>query len=213
MEIAKFSTFQADLERTRMIAAAQALVLERGVMAVDISDIAINLRVPVAAVERQFPTGKAEIMAACLEAHQREIHTRLLAQRQECSSAVEELLAMRRLLLQLISDTRSLFMQEMAVCYPTTNRRLLYERVTFTLSYMQDNLRRGVREGYYHAGLAVDEQAYKWLRRAEEVVGEAQSAGELNDTYYHLFEQYLTTISTPLGVYVMRRLQETPPYY
>lgn len=208
-----FSAYQAALERKRIVSAAQALLLERGLLAVGLPDVALALRIPVAAIERQFPEGKPALMQASLEAHMQDIHAQLLAQRQECRSAVEELLAMRRLLLQQIGDTRSLFMQEAAAHYPTMHRRLQHLRATFTLGYLQENLQRGMQEGYYRADLEVEAQAHEWLRQADAVISNARSAAELTDAHQVQFASFLTGIITPLGAFVVRRLQEMPPYY
>lgn len=208
-----FSAYQAASERRRIIGAAQALLLERGIEAVALADVALALRMPVAAVERHFPAGKPALVQASLEAHMQDIHAQLLAQRLDCGSAVEELLAMRRLLLQQIGDTRSLFMQELLTQYPTMDHRLRQLRANFTLDYLQQNLRRGMQEGYYRADLAVEAQAHEWLRQADALVGRARSAPELTEAYYQQFNGFLASVTTPLGAFVVKRLQEKPPYY
>jgi AcrR family transcriptional regulator len=213
MDSLLFATYQTTVERIRIVDAAQALLLERGVGVVELVDVAVALRIPLAAVEKQFPAGKSALVHASLEAHMHDIHSRLLTQRQECSNAVEDLLAMRRLLLQQIGDTRSLFMQELAQHYPAINRTLHYLRTTFTRDYLQDNLRRGIQEGYYRADLSVEEQAHDWLRQADTLLGEARSAAELSDAQRVHFDDFLAAIATPLGLFVARRLQEMPPYY
>jgi DNA-binding transcriptional regulator YbjK len=198
MDTTAFFTRQASLERARIVSAAQVLLLERGIGEVELVDVAVSLRIPVAAVARQFPAGMPTLVQASLEAHLHDIHTQLLAQRQECGSAVEELLAMRRLLLQQIGDTRD---------------ALLQLRATFTLDYMQENLRRGIREGYFRPDLPVENQAREWLAQVNAVVEAAHTASELTEAYYAHFDRYLANITTPVGSYAVRRLQETPPYY
>lgn len=196
-----------------MVDAALTLVVERGVAAVELSDVALTLRIPLAAVERQFPAGKPALVQASLEAHMRDIHTRLLGQRQECNSAVEEILAMRRFFQQQISGTRSLFMQELATHYPAINEVLRHLRSSFTLDYLRENLRRGMGEGYYRPDLVVEEQAHAWLGQVDGLLGSARSAHELADAQRQQFDTFLAGISTPLGAFVGRRLQEAPPYY
>ena len=213
MDANTFSSYQVAAEHQRIIAAARALLLERGIAAVQLTDVALALRMPVAAVERQFPAGKLALVQASLEAHMQDIHARLLAQRQECSSAVEELLAMRRLLQQQIGETRSLFLQEIAAHYPTLNGSLQELRATFTLDYLRQNLQRGIREGYYRPELGVEEQAHGWLRQVDAVAQKAQSSTEFTEAYYQQFGGFLASITTALGAFVVRRLQETPPYY
>jgi hypothetical protein len=189
------------------------LLLERGIGEVELVDVAVSLRIPVAAVARQFPAGMPTLVQASLEAHLHDIHTQLLAQRQECGSAVEELLAMRRLLLQQIGDTRRLFLQEVTASLPILGDALLQLRATFTLDYMQENLRRGIREGYFRPDLPVENQAREWLAQVNAVVEAAHTASELTEAYYAHFDRYLANITTPVGSYAVRRLQETPPYY
>lgn len=201
------------MERARIVAAAQALLLERGIGAVAFADVAVALRIPVDAVARQFPAGMPALVQVSLEAHLHAIHAWLLAQRQECGSAVEELLAMRRLLLQQIGDTRRLFLQEVTASQPSLSHALLQLRSTFTLDYMQENLRRGIREGYFRSDLPVESQAREWLAQADAVVQAARTSEELTDAYCAHFDRYLASITTPLGTYAARRLQETPPYY
>lgn len=208
-----FSSFQAASERKRIVAAAQALLLGRSIKAVGLADIAIALRIPVAAIERQFPAGMPDLVQASLEAHIQDIHTRLLAQRQECSNAVEELLAMRRLLHQQTSDTSSLFMQELAASYPVLNQGLQQLRATFTFDYLVENLERGLIEGYYRSDVGVQEQANTYLQQADTVVQAARTSAELTEGLHTQLSEFLAGIVTPLGSYIVRRLQETPPYY
>lgn len=195
------------------MAAAQALLLERGIGAVAMTDVALALRMPVAAVERQFPGSMPSLVQASLEAHLHDIHTRLLAQRQECSSAVEELLAMRRLLHEQTSYTRTLLMQETAAHYPGLNQGLHQLRATFTYDYLVENLRCGIREGYYRPDLDAEQQAHAWLCQADAVMQTAGTAAELTEGLHTQSSEFLASIVTVLGSFVTRRLQETAPYY
>jgi len=208
-----YSLQQTRYEHPRIVAAAQALYLERGIEAVPLADIAFRLRMPVGAIEQHFPAGKPALVQAVLEKHLHYIHQNLEQLRDESSNAVEELLAMRRFLQQTMSDTRSLFFHELEAHYPTVWEYTQRIRADFTLNYLRTKMRRGMREGLYRTGLDVATLAQQWLHQTDNQLAIARTAAELVETYYAQFSQFLNTITTPGGTYAVRRLQEAPPYY
>jgi AcrR family transcriptional regulator len=208
-----YSPQQTRYEHPRIVAAAQALYFERGIEAVSLTDIAFSLRMPVGAIERHFPTGKPTLVQAVLEKHLQHIHQNLGQQREESSNAVEELLAMRRFLQQIMHDTRTLFFQELEVHYTTVWQYVQRNRTDFMLNHLQVNMRRGMHEGLYRTDLDVEALAQQWLRQADRQLVIARSTAELAETYYSQLSQFLASLTTPAGAYVIRRLQEAPPYY
>ncbi|MFD1872015.1 TetR/AcrR family transcriptional regulator [Hymenobacter bucti] len=208
-----YSPQQTRYEYPRIVAAAQALYFERGIEAVSLSDIAFSLRMPVGAIERHFPAGKPVLVQAVLEKHLQHIHHNLGQQREESSNAVEELLAMRRFLQQTMQDTRTLFFQELEVHYPTVWQYIQRNRTDFMLDHLQANMHRGMREGLYRTDLAVEALAQHWLQQADQQLILARSTAELAETYYGQLSRFLASLTTPAGAYVIRRLQEAPPYY
>jgi len=208
-----YSPQQTRYEYPRIVAAAQALYLERGIEAVALADIALNLRMPVGAIERHFPAGKLQLVQAVMENRLRYIHQHLLQHRDESSNAVEELLAMRRFLQQTMADTRTLFFQELHTHYPTVWQAVQSSRTEFMLHHLQANMHRGMREGLYRPDLAVDALAQHWLHQSANQLATARSTAELAESYYHELSQFLASLTTSAGAYAIRRLQEAPPYY
>lgn len=208
-----YSPQQTRYEYPRIVAAAQALYLERGIEAVSLADIAVNLRMPVGAIERHFPTGKPTLVQAVMENHLLYIHQNLRQHRDESSNAVAEMLAMRRFLQQTMSDTRTLFFQELDSHYPAVWQYVQHHRKTFMLTYLQANMHRGMREGLYRPDLAVEAMAQHWLHQSDNQLATAHSTTELAESYYHLLSQFLASLTTSAGAYAIRRLQEAPPYY
>lgn len=204
---------QVRWERARIEAAAQALFLERGAADVALADVAFVLRMPLAAIERNFPQGKPALLRAVLGNHLAFIHQELRRQRETCGSAVEELLAMRRFLHQQMSDTRSLLFQELETQYPVLWRYGRRIRTVFMLDYLRANLHRGQHEGFYHADLDVEARVRQWLRQSDSHLRAVRTASELLETHYAQLSQLLASLTTPVGAYVARRLQEAPPYY
>jgi AcrR family transcriptional regulator len=208
-----YSPQQIRYEYPRIVAAAKALYLERGIEVVSLADIAINLRMPVGAIERHFPAGKSTLVQAVLENHLEFIHQTMRQQREESSNAVEELLALRRFLQQTMSNTRTLFFRELDTHYPLVWQYVQRIRTAFMLDLLQANMHRGIREGLYRTDLAVADLAQQWLHQSDAQLANAQSTSELTDTYYDQLSQFLASLTTSAGAYAIRRLQEAPPYY
>lgn len=201
------------LEHARIVAAAQDAYLEHGIAAVSLAQVAFTLRLPLAKVEQYFPAGEPALLRAALAHHIGYIHQQLNELGAASSTAVEELLAMRRFLHQQMSDTRSLFFQELAVGYPLLWRYGQRLRTTFMLCYLRANMQRGICEGFYHPGLPVGERAQQWFQQLDASLRAVQTATEVVETHYRQVSNFLASITTPLGAYVVRRLQEAPPYY
>lgn len=200
-------------ERARIVAAAQSLFLERGVQAVSFADVALTLRLSVAAIDHYFPSGKSALVEASLTAYIDDFNHRLVVQRQECSNAVEELLTLRRTLRELPAEARSQYMQELAVHYPAQWQQLYDLRAAFTLEYLRANLRRGIAEGLYRPEVDPDEEAQRWLAQSMQLVATARTAQVQAEAFGEQLTEFLTNLVTPAGAYVARRLQEYPPYY
>jgi AcrR family transcriptional regulator len=208
-----YSPQQTRYEYPRIVAAAQALYLERGIEAVSLPDISLRLRMPVGAIERHFPAGKAALVQAVLANHLQQIQHTMLQQREESSNAVEEMLAMRRFLQQTMSDTRSLFFQELDAYYPVVWQYVQRSRTDFMRSHLQANMHRGMREGLYRTDLDIDTLAQQWIQQADSQLATARSTTELAEAYYSQLSQFLASLTTSAGTYAIRRLQEAPPYY
>ena len=201
------------LEQARIVAAAQDAYLEHGVAAVSLEQVAFTLRLPLATVGHYFPAGKPALLRAALAHHIGYIHQQLHEQGAASSTAVEELLAMRRFLHQQMSATRSLFFQELAAAYPLLWRYGQRLRTTFMLGYLRANMQRGIREGFYHPNLPGPDRAQQWFHQLDASLRAVQTVAELVETHYQQVSDFLASITTPLGAYVVRRLQEAAPYY
>jgi AcrR family transcriptional regulator len=208
-----YSDQQARQERARIVDTAQGLYLERGVGLVSLADVAFALRIPVVAVERQFPDGQPALLKLVLESHLRYIHDNLEQLRDTCRNAVEALLAMRRFMQQQMSGSRSLLLPEVEALAPALWRHTQRTRLLFMRKYLRDNLQQGIQEGLYHADLDVKGQVRQWLWQVDEKLLAATTPTEAVELYYNHLSELLARITTPVGAYVVRRLQEAPPYY
>lgn len=208
-----YSPEQTRFEYGRIVAAALDLFLQRGLVAVSLADVALCLRMPLGAIERHFPRGKPALVQVALQEHLREVHQQLAQQQLASSSAVEELLAMRRFMHQLIGEAGRLFFRELYRYYPRTWRHVAHARTRFTAAYLRANFRRGVQEGFYRPDLDTEALIGRWLREAAEQQDIARTTRELAEARHAHLSQLLASLTTPLGAYVARRLQEAPPYY
>jgi AcrR family transcriptional regulator len=208
-----YSPEQTRFEYGRIVAAALDLFLQRGLVAVSLAEVALRLRMPLGALERHFPAGKPALVQVALQEHLREVHQQLAQQQLASSNAVEELLAMRRFMHQLIGEAGHLFFRELYRYYPRTWRHFAHACTRFTGAYLRANFRRGVQEGFYWPDLAAEALIERWLREAAEQQDAACSASELAEARHAHLSQLLASLATPLGAYVARRLQEAPPYY
>jgi AcrR family transcriptional regulator len=208
-----YSDQQARLERARIVATAEGLYLERGIRQVSLADVAFVLRIPIAAVERQFPEGQPGLLKLVLESHLRYIQESLQELSAACRNAVEALLAMRRFMQQQMSGTRSLLLPEMEALDPALWRHTQRTRLLFMRKHLRDNLHQGMYEGLYRADLEVKDQVRRWLREVDAKLLAAPTPTEAVELYYNHLSELLASITTPVGAYVVRRLQEAPPYY
>jgi AcrR family transcriptional regulator len=208
-----YSDQQARQERARIVAIAQGLYLERGVGLVTLADVAFALRIPIAAVERQFPEGQPALRKLVLESHLRYIHDNLEQLRDACRNAVEALLAMRRFMQQQMSGSRSLLLPEIEALDPALWRHTQRTRLLFMRTYLRANLQQGIQEGLYRADLDVRSRVRQWLRQVDAKLLAAPTPPEAVELYYNHLSELLADITTPVGAYVVRRLQEAPPYY
>lgn len=81
--------------------------------------------------------------------------------------------------------------------YPLLSRHGQFLRSTFMRCYLRANRQRRIREGLYYPGPPVT----------------VRTAAEGVETHYQQVSDFLTSITTPVGAYVVRRLPEAPPYY
>ena len=201
------------LEQARIVVAAQDACREHGVAAVSLAQVAFTLRLPLATVAHYFPAGKPALLRAALTHHITFIHQQLQEQQAASNNAVEEILVMRRFLQQQMSDARSLFFQELAVDYPLLWRYSQHLRLTFMRCYLRANMQRGIREGLYYPTPRVEAQIQQWLQQLDGRLQAVLTVEEGVEAHYQQVSTFLAAITTPLGAYVVRRLQEAPPYY
>lgn len=204
---------RSDLEQARLVAQAQDLFMERGISPVNLTEVALAARLPVADIERYFPAGKPALVKAVTERYLAGFRQQLMQHGPESSNAVEELLRVRQVLQALPTEMRSLFLRELEADYYPHYQRLRTARQASIVEFMRRNLARGLAEGLYQTQLDVEQEAQQWFAQSDATVRvainaqamAAQLTGQLND--------FLARISTPAGAYVARRLQETVPYY
>lgn len=200
-------------EKTRIVAAAQDLLLERGIGPVTLADVALALRLPVAELDRYFPGGKPELAAAVVARYLQQFTQRLAEHGPQSANAVEEMLRVRQTLQALPDEMRSLFMHELQIDYPTLHQQLRQARLASVLAYMRLNLQRGIAEGLYHPQLEVEQEAQQWFAQADAAVHAATSSQQLAELLTGQVTHFLERVTTPAGAFVARRLQEAAPYY
>lgn len=200
-------------ELARIVAAAQDLLLERGIGPVTLADVALALRLPVAELDRYFPQGKPALAAAVVGRYQQQFTQRLATHGPQSANAVEEMLRVRQTLQALPDEMRSLFMHELQRDYPALHQQLRQARLASVLAYMRLNLQRGLAEGLYQPQLDVEQEAQQWFAQADAAVHAATSSQELSELLTNQVTRFLDRVTTPAGAFVTRRLQETAPYY
>lgn len=208
-----YSPAQTRYEQARIVAAAKGIFLQQGLEAVALADLALSLRMPLGAIERNFPAGKTALVQAVLQSHLQDIHQHLQQQRLDCTNAVEELLALRRFVQQRIGDVGVLLFQELKTHHPVSWRYFKYVQTKFMRGYLQDNLQRGMQESLYQPDLDPNTLSRQWLQQVSDLQAAAHSPAELATVRYYHLSQFLAGITTPVGAYVAQRLQEAPPYY
>ena len=204
---------QTSYEHPRIVAAAKNLFLQRGIAAVSLTDIAFSLRMPLGAIERHFPSGKSALVQAVLENHLLTICQRFEQQQLDSTNAVEELLVMRRSTQQGISDARVLVFHELKTFYPVSWRYFRYVQARFMRQYLRANLQRGVQEGLYRPDLDPEALSQQWLQQVSDQQLVSPTPADLATARYAHLNQFLVSITTSVGNYVVQRLQEAPPYY
>ena len=199
-------------ERARIVAAARALYLEAGIAQVSMADISYYLRMPEHAVRRHFPE-KAPLVAAVVEAHATTIQAELARHKEHCTTAVEELLALRNWISAEMKVSLSPFFQQLEADYPEARQSWQAYMTGFPVEHLRNNLSRGVLQGLYHPALDVEFQVERWFRQSR-LLGPPEAAGvDGAEMHRALLEDFLAGIVTPSGALVARRLQEAPPYY
>jgi AcrR family transcriptional regulator len=206
------STAQAQAQ-ARMVATAQDLFFERGVALVSLAEVALALRLPVATIERAFPAGKSALLTAAIDRYLTGFQERLVEHQQQSSSAVEEMLRVRRTLQSLPDEMRGPFLPELAASYPAHYQHLITTRLVSIAGYMQANLHRGIREGFYCPKLGVATETERWIAQSTAAVEAAPNTQVLAEALAAQTTAFLTRVTSPAGALVARRLQEAAPYY
>jgi AcrR family transcriptional regulator len=203
---------QARLVRPRILNAARALYVEHGIGAVSLADIARYLSVPESAVEQWFPS-KDDLVQDVMEAHKTNIHTAFLQHKESSRNAIEEMLTVRTWVRQEMYQSQNLFMGQVEAHYPASWQRWLDFRAGFLLDHVRTNLSWGINEALYRDNLNVEFLARLWLQQ----MGSLSTATALGldpiEAHHTIVDHFLAGIVTPTGAYVLRRLQETPPFY
>ena len=199
--------------RARMVATAQDLFLERGVALVSLAEVALALRLPVAAIERAFPLGKPALLTAAIDRYLAGFRERLAEHQQQSSSAVEEMLRVRRTLQSLPDEMRGPFLPELAASYPAHHQHLITTRLAGIVAYMQANLTRGIGEGFYRPSLDVAAEVGRWVAQSTAAVEAAPNTQVLAEVLAAQTTDFLVRVTSPAGALVARRLQEAAPYY
>lgn len=206
------STAQAQAQ-ARIVATAQDLFLERGVALVSLAEVALALRLPVATIERAFPAGKSALLTAAIDRYLTGFQERLVEHQQQSSSAVEEMLRVRRTLQSLPDEMRGPFLPELAASYPAHYQHLITTRLASIAGYMQANLQRGIMEGFYRTKLDVATETERWIAQSTAAVEAAPNTQVLAEALAAQTTDFLTRVTSPAGALVARRLQEAAPYY
>lgn len=204
---------QARQEQHRLVTAAQSLYLERGIEAVSAAHVAANARLNPLDVDRYFPGGKLALVQAVVENYVPYVHQTLLQQRETFSTAVEQQLAMRTFMRAEMGQVRTVFFRDLETHYPGSWQYFLQARAAFLLDYTRANLQLGITQALYRDDLDVEFLAQLWLQQISGLLATADTGLEHVDAHYALLNQFLASITTSAGSFVVRRLQEGPPYY
>lgn len=199
-------------ERARIVAAARALYLQQGITAVSMADIGDYLRMPERAVCHWFPE-KAPLVAAVIDAHAHFVRAELGRHKEFCTTAVEELLALRNWISAEMNVSLSPFFQQLEADYPASRQRWEAHMADFPVEHLRTNLRWGIAQALYHPALDVESQVEHWFEQVR-TLGPPEAAGQDGaEVHRAMLETFLAGIVTPAGALVARRLQEAEPFY
>ncbi|GAB2867982.1 TetR/AcrR family transcriptional regulator [Hymenobacter ruber] len=201
------------LDRSHAVAIAQTLYFQAGIAAVSMADVAARLDLPESVVLAEFPAGKEALVQAVLKSYGEQMRAELEQLRRQCSTAVEELLAVRVLVNQKMAQGNTAFFRDAEVLYPAVWQQWQAQRNAHMFAYVRANLCQGIAQQLYQEGLDVDFLARLWqqqMRNLRTADAEFLSPAQMHHT---LVAHFLAGIVTPAGAYVTRRLQEAEPFY
>lgn len=201
------------LDRSHTVATAQTLYFQEGIEAVSMADVAARLNQPKSVLLAEFPTGKVALVQAVLESYADQMRAELEQLRRQCSTAVEELLAVRVLVNHKIGQGNTAFFRDAEALYPDVWQQWQAQRNVYMFAYVRANLCQGIAQQLYQEGLDVDFLTRLWqqqMRNLRTADAEFLSPAQMHHT---LVAHFLAGIVTPAGAYVTRRLQEAEPFY
>ena len=201
------------LNRSQTVAMAQTLYFQAGIEAVSIADVADRLGQPESVILAEFPAGKEALVQAVLNSYGEQMRAELEQLRRQCSTAVEELLAVRVLVNQKMAQGNTAFFRDAEAQYPAVWQQWQAQRNGFMFSFVRANLCQGIAQQLYQEDLDVDFLARLWqqqMRNLRTADAEFLSPAQMHHT---LVAHFLAGIVTPAGAYVTRRLQEAEPFY
>lgn len=199
-------------ERARIVAAARELYLQQGIAEVSMADIGRHLRMPEHAVRRWF-ADKEPLVEAVVDAHATFIHTELFRHKEDCSTAVEELLILRNWISQEMKVSLSPFFQQLEADYPTCRQRWQAHMTSFPVEHLRNNLRWGILQDLYHATLDVDVHVERWFAQVRKLREPETDGVDGAAAHRARLDVFMASITTPAGALVARRLQEAHPFY
>lgn len=199
-------------ECARIVAAARGLYLQQGIAEVSMADIGRHLRMPEHVVRRWFAE-KAPLVAAVVDAHAAFIQAELHRHKDDCSTAVEELLILRNWISQEMNVSLSPFFQQLETDYPDCRQRWQAHMDSFPIEHLRNNLRWGITQDLYHPTLDVDVHVERWFAQVRKLREPETDGVDGAAAHRARLDAFMASITTPAGALVARRLQEAYPFY
>ncbi|HEX8425425.1 TetR/AcrR family transcriptional regulator [Hymenobacter sp.] len=199
--------------RQRILAAALALFMHRGLLAVTMADLATYLGMSKKTLYKWFAS-KTALVCAMMNAYTDYFREELNKQSTYSHTAVEELLTLYAWLQEEQGHMHQQVFQELKLYFPEGWELWQDHCSTFLCNHIRNNLRWGILQGLYHPNLNVELLSRLWL--LEMSIGQGayppQSTWELEplEVQQTLLTHFMIGIMTPAGASLVRRLQEIP---
>jgi TetR/AcrR family transcriptional regulator, cholesterol catabolism regulator len=196
--------------KDRILDKANALFRRYGIKSITMDEIASQLGISKKTIYQYF-ADKEELISSVMDQKIKESQENCLFGIRHAENAIHEEFLVQDKVLEHLDDLNPVALHDLEKFHPSVHEKFVHHKNDFMMEMVENNLRRGIREGLYRPEIRVNilsrfrmDSIYRSLS-ADFLPGSSVGLGELHQ---ELFLHYLFGIASPEGYKLIRQYLE-----
>jgi len=190
-----------DTKVKEIVIKAHEIFMKFGIRSVSMDDVCRDIGISKKTLYQYF-SNKQELIASMIDHSFSEFESTVSEIQAKDMDAIDNLLELSKIINDHIKSSNPSVTFDLQKYYPDIYKQSVERKHRFAFQYIQENLKKGIREGIYREEINIDLIATLYIQKLEDLHNPGFHAEKIsfNDIFKVMFENHIRGISNKKGI-------------